>query len=88
MEEARADCYLASRIVARCVLMKTRQRIRLHLTTGRTVEGVILSTRRKLVTLGDVRIEVDGKMVPTPLEHLYVPRERIEFAQSVVAGAS
>lgn len=68
--------------------MKTRQRIRLHLTTGRTVEGVLLSTRRKLITLGDVRIEVDGKMVATPLEQLYVPRERVEFAQSVAAGAS
>lgn len=66
-------------------MMKLRKRIRLHLTTGRSVDGVLVSRRSKVFELADASVEVDGKLVNLT-ERVFVPRERVEFAQSVSAS--
>lgn len=65
--------------------MKLRKRIRLHLTTGRSVDGVLVSRRSKVFELADASVEIDGKLVNLT-ERVFVPRERVEFAQSVSAS--
>lgn len=66
-------------------MMKLRKRIRLHLTTGRSVDGVLVSRRSKVFELADASVEIDGKLVNLT-ERVFVPRERVEFAQSVSAS--
>ena len=60
--------------------MKIRKRIRLHLDTGRTIDGVLIAKRGDVLELGDARIEIDGKLQPID-ERIYVPKHRVEFAQ-------
>ncbi len=60
--------------------MKLRARIRLHLDTGRTLEGVLISKRGESITLADVRVEIDGALQPVDGD-VYIPKHRVEFAQ-------
>lgn len=60
--------------------MRTRQRIRLHLDTGRSIDGILLAKRGDMYELGDVRLELDGKLQPID-ERVFVPKHRVEFAQ-------
>lgn len=61
--------------------MRIRKRIRLHLDTGRTIDGVLLTKRGETIELGDARIEIDGKLQPVD-DRVYIPKARIEFAQA------
>lgn len=61
--------------------MRTRTRIRLHLDTGRSIDGVLLARRGDVYELADARIEVDGKLVNVD-ERVFVPKRRVEFAQA------
>lgn len=83
MENAGAACRVAPSRFAWCAVhgVKIRSRIRLHLTTGRSIEGVLLARRGGVLELGDARIEIDGKLVRVD-ERVFVPKERVEFAQA------
>lgn len=59
---------------------KTKQHVSVHLTTGRTVEGVLISTRGDYLELRNAGIEVDGKIVPAD-GVLLLPKKRVEFVQ-------
>lgn len=62
--------------------MKLRERVRLHLKTKRTIEGVLLSKRRRVFTLGDARVEDEhGKLQPAA-GMVFVDRADVEFAQT------
>lgn len=65
--------------------MRLRQRIRIHLDTGRTIDGVLMRRRRNVLELADASVEIDGKLVPVD-ECVLVPRARIEFAQRGVVS--
>jgi hypothetical protein len=61
--------------------MKVRERVRLHLKTKRTIDGVLLSKRRGVYALRDAFVEnEDGKLVTAP-GTLYVDRCDVEFVQ-------
>lgn len=61
--------------------MRKRNRIRLHLDTGRTIDGVLLNRRGGVFQLADVRLEIDGKLQPVD-GNVFVPKHRVEFAQA------
>ena len=62
--------------------MKVRERVRLHLKTKRTIDGVLLSKRGGVYTLGDARVEDEhGKLQPAA-GTLHVDRADVEFAQT------
>ncbi len=62
--------------------MKVRERVRLHLKTKRTIDGVLLSKRGGVYTLGDARVEDEhGKLQPAA-GTLHVDRAGVEFAQT------
>lgn len=61
--------------------MKKRRRIRLHLDTGRSIDGVLISRRGDVLELADVRLELDGKLQPVD-GSVFVPKYRVEFAQA------
>ena len=62
--------------------MKVRERVRLHLKTKRTIDGVLLSKRRGVYTLGDARVEDEhGKLQPAS-GVIHVDRIDVEFAQT------
>lgn len=65
--------------------MRLRQRIRIHLDTGRTIDGVLMRRRRDVLELADASVEIDGKLVPVD-DRVLVPRARIEFAQRGVVS--
>lgn len=61
--------------------MKVCERVRLHLKTKRTIDGVLLSKRRGVYTLSDAFVEnEDGKLMPAQGK-LYIDRIDVEFAQ-------
>lgn len=60
--------------------MRKRTRIRLHLDTGRSIDGVLLSRRGEVYELADVRVEIDGRLQGID-ERVFVPKVRVEFAQ-------
>lgn len=60
--------------------MKIRERIRLHLDSGRSIDGVLLGKRGSIYTLADARIEIDGSFQQVA-GAVYVPKDRVEFAQ-------
>lgn len=64
--------------------VKIRARIRLHLVTGRSIDGVLMSKRGAVYELADTRIETDGKLQPVD-GRVFVPKDRVEFAQGGVA---
>lgn len=59
---------------------KRKHNVSVHLTTGRTVDGVLVSTRGDYLELRKAGIEVDGKMVPAD-GVLLLPKKRVEFVQ-------
>lgn len=62
--------------------MKLCERVRLHLKTKRTIDGVLLSKRRGVYTLGDARVEDEhGKLQPAA-GTVSVDRANVEFAQT------
>jgi hypothetical protein len=61
--------------------MRKRTRIRLHLDTGRTIDGVLLRKRGRVFELADVRLEINGKLQPVD-GTVFVPKDRVEFAQA------
>lgn len=65
--------------------MRLRQRIRIHLDTGRTIDGVLMRRRKDVLELADASVEIDGKLVPVD-DRVLVPRARIEFAQRGVVS--
>lgn len=74
---------LADLCDARQLVMNVRKRIRLHLTTGRTIDGVLIhvSRRDQAYELADVRVEIDGQLQPVD-GRVFVPKNRVEFAQA------
>lgn len=65
-------------------MMKIRRRYRFHLTTGRSVEGVLVK-RGRVIELADPRVEINGKLVSLT-DRVFLPAERVEFAQSVTSS--
>jgi len=61
--------------------MRKRTRIRLHLDTGRTIDGVLLRKHGRVFELADVRLEINGKLQPVD-GTVFVPKDRVEFAQA------
>jgi hypothetical protein len=59
-----------------------RDRIRFHLDTGLSVEGVVLRRRRGWFELGGAQVERRGEMVGVP-EPVLIPRSRVVFAERV-----
>jgi hypothetical protein len=62
--------------------LPVRQRLRIHLDTGRSIEGVLLSRRGPWLKLAESRVESKGELVDSP-EPVVVPLARIEFVQVV-----
>jgi hypothetical protein len=62
--------------------MKARSRVRLHLKTKRTLEGVLLSKRRGVYSLGDCRVEDEHNKMQPARGTVYVDRTDVEFAQT------
>lgn len=62
--------------------MKLRERVRLHLKTKRTIDGVLLSKRRGVYTLGDARVEDEHGKLQSAAGTVYVDRSGVEFAQT------
>lgn len=61
--------------------MKVRGRVRLHLKTKRTIDGVLLSKRRGVFVLGDARVEGDDHQMRAASGRLFVDRCDVEFVQ-------
>jgi hypothetical protein len=61
--------------------MKVRERVRLHLKTKRTLEGVLLSKRRGVYELGDCRVEDEHGKLQKAAGVVFVDRVDVEFAQ-------
>ena len=59
---------------------KRKQNVSVHLTTGRTFEGVLMSERGDYLELRNAGVEVEGKMIPADGVVL-LPKERVEFVQ-------
>ena len=59
-----------------------RDRIRFHLDTGLSIEGVVVKRRWGWFELGGVRVEHRGEMVDVP-ESALIPRKRIAWAERV-----
>jgi hypothetical protein len=59
-----------------------RQRISVHLDTGRTIEGVLVDRRGPYLALRHADVEVDGKLRPADGVAM-VPADRIEFVQVI-----
>lgn len=62
--------------------MKVRERVRLHLKTKRTIEGVLLSKRRGVLTLGDCRVEDEHNAMQAATGMLFIQRSDVEFVQT------
>jgi hypothetical protein len=62
--------------------MKRNERVRLHLTTKRTIDGVLLSNRRGVITLGDALVEDENGKMQRAAGLVLVDRARVEFAQT------
>lgn len=62
--------------------MKLRERVRLHLKTKRTIDGVLLSKRRGVYTLGDARVEDEHGKLQLAAGTVFVDRAGVEFAQT------
>jgi len=61
--------------------MKVRERVRLHLKTKRTIDGVLVSKRGGVYALRDAFVESeDGKLIPAP-GSVFVDRCDVEFVQ-------
>lgn len=63
-----------------CMRLPTRQQVSIHLDTGRTIEGVLVSRRGKFIALRQAQAEHDGALKPADGVVL-IPRARIEFVQ-------
>ena len=62
--------------------MKVRERVRLHLKTKRTIDGVLLSKRRGVYALGDARVEDDHGKLQSAAGTVFVDRCEVAFAQT------
>lgn len=62
--------------------MRVRDRVRLHLKTKRTLEGVLLSKRRGVYELADVRVEDEHGKLHKAAGTVFVDRSDVEFAQT------
>jgi hypothetical protein len=61
--------------------MRKNDRVRLHLKSHRTIDGVLLRRRRGMFELGDARVEDEhGKLQPAS-GRVFVPACDVEFAQ-------
>ncbi len=59
--------------------LPVRQRLRVHLDTGRSVEGVLMTRRGPYVRLDSAQVEVGGKLVESG--SVMIPLARVEFVQ-------
>ena len=66
--------------------MKLRDRVRLHLKSKRTIDGVLLSKRRGVYSLGDARVEDESGSLKPAAGVLYVDRCDVEFSQTGYAS--
>jgi hypothetical protein len=62
--------------------MKVRERVRLHLKTKRTIDGVLLSKRGGVYALGDARVEDEHGKLNAAAGVLFIDRCDVEFAQT------
>lgn len=59
--------------------LPVRQRLRVHLDTGRSIEGVLMTRRGPYVRLDSAQVEVSGKLVDSG--SVMIPLARVEFVQ-------
>lgn len=59
--------------------LPVRQRLRIHLDTGRSIEGVLMTRRGPYVRLDAAQVEVSGKLVESG--SVMIPLARVEFVQ-------
>lgn len=59
--------------------LPVRQRLRVHLDTGRSIEGVLMTRRGPYVRLDSAQVEVSGKLVDSG--SVMIPLDRVEFVQ-------
>ena len=63
-----------------CMRLPKRQRISVHLDTGRTIEGVLMDRRGPFLALRAAEAEVDGKLRAAD-GIVMIPAVRVEFVQ-------
>lgn len=61
--------------------MKKKARISVHLSNGRTIDGVYKRTDRKYLIITEHALEVDGVMRGLESESLLIPRSLIELIE-------
>jgi len=56
-----------------------RKLVRVHLKTGRTIEGVLTCTRGDWLAVAKARVEVDGQLVESDGAPELIPRDNIDW---------